>query len=143
VGVLSLVVVSVGTIPVALGGAVLFRVPAYFGWAATVGFILFMYAVVYSLLSYFLFLSVDVRPGRIVFRAPFRSIIIQPPEVVRIELEPPVRSLSMEMPWWKPWSKLTIHRKGSRPIDASAMPDGLKLRIANALRPDEFPLPKE
>jgi len=47
------------------------------------------------------------------------------------------------MSWWKPWSKLVIYRKGTYPIDASVMPDGLKLRIANALRPDEFPLPAE
>ena len=45
------------------------------------------------------------------------------------------------MAWWKPWSKLVIHRKGTYPIDASAMPDGLKLRIANALDPANFPLP--
>ena len=137
-----LVIVTSGAIPIALIGAVFLRVPQYFGWTATGALLLLLFVAAYVLWSFFLFLSVDIRPGQVVLRSPLRRICLIASAVERVELNPPVHSLSMDMPWWKPWSKLVIHRKGTYPIDASAMPDGLKLRIANALRPDEFPLPE-
>ena len=138
-----LVIVTAGAIPVAVIGSILLGVPRYWGWTGTAALILLGFVAAYTGWSFFLFLSIDIRPGQIVLRAPLRRIHVDMSGVERIELNPLVHSLSMEMTWWKPWSKLVIHRKGTYPIDASGMPDGLKLRIANALRPDEFPLPKE
>ena len=136
-----LVIVTAGAIPIGLLGAVLFGVPRYFGWIATGALLLLLFVAAYVGWSFFLFLSVDIWPGQVVLRSPFRRIHIVTSEIDRVELDPPVYSLSMDMPWWKPWSKLVIHRKSTYPIDASAMPDGLKLRIANALDPANFPLP--
>ena len=136
-----LVIVTSAEIPIAVGGAILLGVPRYWGWTGTAALILVGFVAAYVGWSFFLFLSVDIRPAHVVLRAPLRRIHVDMSAVERIELNPPVHSLSMDMPWWKPWSKLVIHRKGTYPIDASAMPDGLKLRIANALDPANFPLP--
>jgi len=136
-----LVIGTAVEIPVAVVGSILLGVPRYWGWTGTAALILLAFVALYVGWSFFLFLSVDIRPGQIVLRAPLRRIHVDTSGVERIELNPPVRSLSMDMPWWKPWSKLVIHRTGTYPIDASVMPDGLKLRIANALDPANFPLP--
>ncbi len=137
----ALVIVTAAEIPITIGGSILLGVPRHWGWTGTAALILLAFVALYVLWSFFLFLSVDIRPGQVVLRAPLRRIHVVISAVERIELNPPVHSLSMDMPWWKPWSKLVIHRKGTYPIDASAMPDGLKLRIANALDPTNFPLP--
>jgi len=128
-------------IPVAFFGAVLFGVPYYFGWFATVALIAFLLILVLVLLSFFLFASIEIEPGRVVFHALFWRYSVLASEVARIELDPPVTTLSMEMPAWGRTSKLVIHRSGRHSLDASFMPDGLKLRIAHALAPGTFSLP--
>lgn len=140
---ITLAVVTAAIVPVALIGAIIFRVPQYFGWPATGGLVLFIFGALYVLWSFFLFLSVDVQPGKIVLRAPLRRFVVSAVDVERVELDPPLRSMSMQMPLWGRTSRLVIHRRGRHPIDASFMPDGLKLLIANALDPTSFPLPDE
>ena len=136
-----LIIGTLVLVPVSQVGGYVFGVPQYFGWVAQAGLTVFVFAILYVLWSYWLFMAVEIGPGQVVLRAPFRRIVLVGSEVERIELTPPVTSLDMEIRWWEPWSKLVIHRRGRASVDASVMPDGLKLRIANALDSASYPLP--
>ena|SRR2546428_2137836 len=143
VGSLILAVATVVLVPIGLAGGILFRVVEYFGWVGDLALTVFLVFILYLVWSFFLFLSVDIRPGRVVLRAPLRKFVVDAVDVERVELDPPVRSLTMKTPAWGRTSKLVIHRRKHNPIDASVMPDGLKMRIANALDPANHPLPKK
>src|SRR3989442_14634164 len=85
-----LVIVTAAEVPVALVGSILLGVPRYWGWGGTSALILLAFVVLYIGWSFFLFLSVDIRPGQVVLRAPLRRIPVVMSAVERVELNPPV-----------------------------------------------------
>src|SRR5436309_2998381 len=113
----ALVIMFVYLPPFAVLASVIFRVPEYLGWALTVGIVVLRVVAVSFLVSFWAFVSVEVGEGRVVLRALFSQFVVHADDVQRIELDPPVRTLSMKYQWWKPWSKLIIHRNGMYPID--------------------------
>src|SRR3989442_13080203 len=119
-----LVIVTGGSFRVAVRVSILLGFPRYWGWPGTAALILLGFVAAYTGWSFFLFLSIDIRPGQIVLRAPLRRIHVDMSGVERIELNPLGHSLSMEMTWWKPWTKLVLHRKGTYPIDPPGCPYG-------------------
>jgi len=96
-----------------------------------------------SLLSYTVFTSVTFEPGRVVMHGVLYRGIVSAQDVERIELDPPVRTLSLEWRIGETSSALIIYRRGKPYVNCNAMPNGLKLRIANALQPENFALPSE
>ena len=83
-----LVIGTAAEIPITIGGSILLGVPRYWGWTGTGALILLFFVAAYALSSFFLFLSIDIRPGQIVLRAPLRRIHVDMSGVERIELNP-------------------------------------------------------
>ena len=120
-----------------------FGLVRYWGWSGALVLAAFGGSCVLAVMSISVFVSVGIQPGRVVLRGLLHSTIVTSGEVETIRLDPPVHTLRMAWGFGRRWSVFTINRKGKAPIEASPMPDGLKLRIANALRPEDFPLPDE
>jgi len=153
-------------VPVVTLISLLLRVHEYWGWPLlavppALTAILLLVAE-----SRALFTSVEVGGDYVVLRAPFRKVVLRSRDVDHVELNPPVRTLSMDWGWWTRPSVCIIHRKVSdpnrtaahkknpwlvteyryseQPMDVTTMPDGLKRRIAQTLDPANWPpLPEE
>jgi hypothetical protein len=147
--------------PVGLLFSVLFGVVRYWGWFAALGLTLFGTILVLMIGSIWAFTSVEIGPSYVILRTPLRATVIRSSEVERVDMDPPVHTLSLEWSWWARQSQCVIHRKtvdtahairhqrnpqlvakyaiGEQPINVSAMPDGLKRRIAQTLDPIHWP----
>jgi len=150
------IVVPIGTL---IG--FLLRVHEYWGWSVLVVADFLGVALLIVAESRSVFTSVEIGKDYVVLRAPFRKVILHSQDIDRVELNPPVRTLSMDWAWWKHSSVCIIHRKVSdpnraaahkehpwlvteyryseQPIDVTTMPDGLKRRIAQTLDPAHWP----
>jgi len=154
----------VGLTIAAIAGLVfspMFRVDYYWGSFGVAAVVIIGEATVLVILSLTNFTSVDIEQGRVILRSLLWRIIVHASDVERVEMNPPVNTLSLEWSWWKDSSRCVIHRKsrhptpsqppliirnrpGETPIDISGMPDGLKRRIAQTLDPANWPpLPEE
>ena len=150
------IVVPIGTL---IG--ILLRVPEYWGWPVLIVADLLGIALLIVAESRTVFTSVEIGKNHVVLRAPFRKVNLHSQDIDRVELNPPVSTLSMVYSWWKRPSICIIHRKISdpnrvaahrknpwmvteyryseQPIDVTTMPDGLKRRIAQTLDPAHWP----
>src|SRR3990172_6347091 len=91
---------------IALGASPFFRISEYWGSWAPIGLAVFSVICVFALLSPTVFVSVTIKPGAVILRGIFLRTIIRSGDVDRIELDPPVQTLSLEWRFGKPWSAL-------------------------------------
>ena len=158
---IAYILVSVAVPPFGLLFCVLFGVVRYWGWPAAIALTLFGTMLVLMIGSIWAFTSVEIGPGLVILRTPLKATSIQASNVKRVDLKPPVHTLSLGWSWWNPQSQCVIYRKtvdfnhtlrhqqnphivakyaiGEQPINVSAMPDGLKRRIAQTLDPTHWP----
>ncbi len=60
-------------------------------------------------------------------------------DVLRIVLDPPIESDSLEYRYWTRPSLCTIHFADGKRFEIMHVPDGIKLRVARVLDPENFP----
>ena len=91
-------------------------------------------------LSTVLIFGVEIGPDRVVLRYMFRRKRIEKDHVSRMEIDPPVYSDSLEYRYFgEKDSGCWIHFRDGTKLGFVGIPNGVKLRIARVLDPENYP----
>lgn len=112
----------------------------YIGIPVTlIGFLIFLYLV-----SRGLILGSEIGEDYVLLKYLFKRRRIGTKEVSRVTIDPPVYSDSLNYTWWgEKDSRCWIEFRDGEKLLATFMPNGVKLRMARVLDPENFPSPSE
>ena len=87
-------------------------------------------------------LKVGISPGRVAIKRLFTTLVIDRRQVMRVALVPPIDDVTRKTPWWRgSVSGLSIEYKDRRKkptVLNNISPEGLKLRVARTLNPENY-----
>ncbi len=125
--------------PLLIVSAIPLGVVQFWGWLGAILAVIFIMILCFVATSFYAFTTIELTHGLVVLRSPLWRRKLKAEDVERVELSPPVNTLNMDWSLWRRTSQCIVHRRGSRPINLSFMPDGLKRRIAQTLDPTNWP----